>query len=93
MPTYEYECDACQHAFEEFQSFSEKVLKNVRSVRSQNSEGYLAQALLFFSKVQAFTKPITAANPTKVPQVLIKKALPNPSLLLKRLYPNSNTID
>jgi len=27
MPTYEYECDACQHAFEEFQSFSEKVLK------------------------------------------------------------------
>jgi putative FmdB family regulatory protein len=27
MPTYEYQCDACQHNFDEFQSFSEKPLK------------------------------------------------------------------
>jgi putative FmdB family regulatory protein len=27
MPTYDYECDACQHRFEEFQSFSEEPLK------------------------------------------------------------------
>lgn len=27
MPTYEYECDACGHRFDEFQSFSEKPLK------------------------------------------------------------------
>jgi putative FmdB family regulatory protein len=27
MPTYEYECDACQHNFDEFQSFSDKPLK------------------------------------------------------------------
>lgn len=27
MPTYEYQCDACEHAFEEFQSFSEAPLK------------------------------------------------------------------
>ena len=26
MPTYEYECDACQHEFEEFQSMSEPPL-------------------------------------------------------------------
>src|SRR5438309_11730653 len=26
MPTYDYVCDACEHAFEEFQSFSEEVL-------------------------------------------------------------------
>jgi putative FmdB family regulatory protein len=26
MPTYEYVCDACEHAFEEFQSFSDEVL-------------------------------------------------------------------
>jgi len=26
MPTYEYECDACSHAFEEFQSMSEEPL-------------------------------------------------------------------
>ena len=27
MPTYEYECDACKHRFEELQSFSEAPLK------------------------------------------------------------------
>lgn len=27
MPTYEYECDACAHKFEEFQSMSDKPLK------------------------------------------------------------------
>ncbi|EAQ77043.1 hypothetical protein DSM3645_04305 [Blastopirellula marina DSM 3645] len=26
MPTYEYECDACQHQFEEFQNLSDDVL-------------------------------------------------------------------
>jgi putative FmdB family regulatory protein len=26
MPTYDYVCDACEHAFEEFQSFSDEVL-------------------------------------------------------------------
>jgi putative FmdB family regulatory protein len=26
MPTYEYECDACQNRFEEYQSFSEDPL-------------------------------------------------------------------
>jgi len=27
MPTYEYQCDACEHNFDEFQSFSEATLK------------------------------------------------------------------
>lgn len=27
MQTYDYQCDACSHAFEEFQSFSDPVLK------------------------------------------------------------------
>src|SRR5215831_17525787 len=27
MPTYEYQCDACDHNFDEFQSFSDKPLK------------------------------------------------------------------
>ena len=26
MPSYDYVCDACEHAFEEFQSFSDEVL-------------------------------------------------------------------
>jgi putative FmdB family regulatory protein len=27
MPTYEYVCDACEHRFDEFQSFTESPLK------------------------------------------------------------------
>jgi putative FmdB family regulatory protein len=27
MPTYEYQCDACEHNFDEFQSMSDKPLK------------------------------------------------------------------
>jgi putative FmdB family regulatory protein len=27
MPTYEYQCDACEHQFDEFQNFSDKPLK------------------------------------------------------------------
>lgn len=27
MPTYDYVCDACEHAFEEFQSISDKPLR------------------------------------------------------------------
>src|SRR5262249_53778530 len=27
MPTYEYQCEACEHNFDEFQSFTEKPLK------------------------------------------------------------------
>jgi len=27
MPTYEYQCDACEHGFEEFQSMTEMPLK------------------------------------------------------------------
>lgn len=27
MPTYDYECDACQHKFEEFQSMKDEPLK------------------------------------------------------------------
>jgi putative FmdB family regulatory protein len=26
VPTYDYVCDACEHAFEEFQSFSDEIL-------------------------------------------------------------------
>jgi putative FmdB family regulatory protein len=26
MPTYDYVCDACEHAFEEFQGFNDQVL-------------------------------------------------------------------
>jgi len=33
MPTYEYQCDACNHNFDEFQSFSDKPLKKCPKCR------------------------------------------------------------
>ncbi len=33
MPTYDYECDACKHAFEEFQSMMDKPLKKCPKCR------------------------------------------------------------
>jgi putative FmdB family regulatory protein len=35
MPTYEYECDACSHKFEEFQSMSDKPLKKCPKCKKQ----------------------------------------------------------
>ena len=35
MPTYDYECQACGHRFEAFQSMSEKVLKKCPECRRQ----------------------------------------------------------
>lgn len=35
MPTYEYECDACQHKFDELQSISEKPLKKCPKCKKQ----------------------------------------------------------
>ena len=33
MPTYEYQCDACNHNFDEFQSFTDKPLKKCPKCR------------------------------------------------------------
>ena len=33
MPTYEYECDACNHRFEEFQQISDKPLRTCPSCK------------------------------------------------------------
>ena len=33
MPTYEYECDACEHKFEEFQSMSRQAAEEVPQVQ------------------------------------------------------------
>jgi putative FmdB family regulatory protein len=35
VPTYDYRCDACGHAFERFQSISEKVLRTCPACRKR----------------------------------------------------------
>ena len=38
MPTYEYECGACGHRFEKFQSMTEKAIKKCPECRKPESQ-------------------------------------------------------
>ena len=38
MPTYEYQCSACQHRFEQFQSIKDKALKTCPSCKKPKLE-------------------------------------------------------
>ena len=38
MPTYEYECDACSHHFEEMQGFSDEPLKKCPKCKKNKLE-------------------------------------------------------
>lgn len=49
MPTYEYECKQCQHKFEEFQNFSDKVLRKCPECGKRSLERLIGSggAILF----------------------------------------------
>jgi putative FmdB family regulatory protein len=49
MPTYEYECDACQHHFEEFQSIKSEALKKCPKCKKNKLQRLIGPgaALLF----------------------------------------------
>ena len=67
MPTYDYECDACDHKFEEFQSMMDEPLKKCPKCGKKKLRRLLAQGRRSSSRVRAFTRRITAANRTRVP--------------------------
>jgi putative FmdB family regulatory protein len=49
MPTYEYQCDACQHNFDEFQSINDKPLKKCpRCKKSKLRRVFGAGAAILF---------------------------------------------
>lgn len=54
MPTYDYRCDACEHTFEEFQSFSEKPLKKCPQCRKSKLRRLLGTGAAILFKGSGF---------------------------------------
>jgi putative FmdB family regulatory protein len=54
MPTYDYECDACKHKFEEFQSMTDKVLKKCPSCKKPKLRRLLGTGAAIIFKGSGF---------------------------------------
>ena len=67
MPTYDYVCDACGHAFELVQSMKDDPLKKCPKCRKQKLRDCSAPERRSFSRDRVSTRPITAASPTRKP--------------------------
>lgn len=69
MPTYQYQCSECEHAFEAFQSFSEDPLTICPLCQGQVRKIYSAVGVVFkgsgFYKTDSVAKPATPATPAK----------------------------
>jgi putative FmdB family regulatory protein len=69
MPTYQYQCSACEHAFETFQSFSDEPLTVCPECKGEVRKVYSAVGVVFkgsgFYKTDSVAKPATPASPAK----------------------------
>src|SRR5438477_11298856 len=54
MPTYEYQCDACDHRFEEMQSFSEEPLKKCPACKKKKLQRLLGAGAAIIFKGAGF---------------------------------------
>ncbi|MBI3821066.1 MAG: zinc ribbon domain-containing protein [Planctomycetes bacterium] len=54
MPTYEYQCSACKHRFEELQSFSEPPLKKCPACKKRKLERLLGAGAAIIFKGSGF---------------------------------------
>jgi putative FmdB family regulatory protein len=54
MPTYDYECDACGHKFEEFQSMTDKVLKKCPACKKSKLRRLLGTGAAIIFKGSGF---------------------------------------
>lgn len=54
MPTYDYQCDACNHTFEEFQSFSDPVLKKCPKCKKSKLRRLLGTGAAVIFKGEGF---------------------------------------
>lgn len=54
MPTYEYQCKACKHHFEELQSFSEEPLKKCPKCKKKKLERLIGAGAAIIFKGSGF---------------------------------------
>jgi putative FmdB family regulatory protein len=54
MPTYEYQCNACQHRFEELQSFSEPPLKKCPACKKKKLQRLIGTGAAIIFKGAGF---------------------------------------
>lgn len=68
MPTYQYACNACEHEFEAFQSFSDASLTQCPECKGEIRKVYSAVGVVFkgsgFYKTDS-AKKTTASEPAK----------------------------
>jgi putative FmdB family regulatory protein len=66
MPTYQYACTACDHAFEAFQTFSENPLTECPVCKGEIRKVYSNVGVVFkgsgFYKTDSATKPAPASE-------------------------------
>jgi putative FmdB family regulatory protein len=69
MPTYQYQCSACDHAFEVFQFFSEEPLSICPECKGEVKKVFSAVGVVFkgsgFYKTDSVAKPAKPATPSK----------------------------
>jgi putative FmdB family regulatory protein len=69
VPTYQYACNSCDHAFEAVQSFSDEPLTICPECKGEVRKVYSAVGVVFkgsgFYKTDSVTKPATPATPAK----------------------------
>src|ERR1700677_4705800 len=65
MPTYDYECDACQHAFEEFQSMSDEHLKKCPKCGKKKLRRLLGAGAAIIFKGSGFYQTDYRSDPYK----------------------------
>jgi putative FmdB family regulatory protein len=65
LPTYEYECDACQHKFEELQSFSDPVLTKCPKCKKKKLRRLFGTGAGLIFKGSGFYHTDYKANPDK----------------------------
>jgi putative FmdB family regulatory protein len=66
MPTYQYQCTACDHAFETVQSFSEDALTECPECKGLVKKVYAAVGVVFkgsgFYKTDSAPKPASSGE-------------------------------
>lgn len=66
MPTYEYKCDGCKHAWEEFQSMKDDPVKECPSCHAEEARRQISMGTGFIMKGSSGSTPTSIAPTTEM---------------------------